>query len=106
MIWVSATSREMSIRFVRGRSLCKPALEPHAADVVRDGQVPMGRSRGRLYLRILFAKDGRGRRRGKGMAAVEIVPCVRLGSIVFGEKSYEMDANAELSEGPIVTKGR
>ena len=79
---------------------------PHAADVVRDGQVPMGRSRGRLYLRILFAKDGRGRRRGKGMAAVEIVPCVRLGPIVFGEKSYEMDANAELSEGPIVTKGR
>lgn len=66
----------------------------------------MGRSRGRLYLRILFAKDGRGRRRGKGMAAVEIVPCARLGSIVFGEKSYEMDANAELSEGPIVTKGR
>ena len=66
----------------------------------------MGRSRGRLYLRILFAKDGRGRRWGKGMAAVEIVPCVRLGSIVFGEKSYEMDANAELSEGPIVTKGR
>lgn len=106
MIWVSATSREMPIRFVRGRSLRKPALEPHAADVVRDGQVPMGRSRGRLYLRILFAKDGRGRRRGKGMAAVEIVPCVRLGSIVFGEKSYEMDANAELSEGPIVTKGR
>ena len=43
---------------------------------------------------------------GKGMAAVETVPCVRLGSIVFGEKSYEMDANAELSEGPIVTKGR
>ena len=40
------------------------------------------------------------------MAAVEIVPSVRLGSIVFGEKSYEMDANAELSEGPIVTKGR
>lgn len=40
------------------------------------------------------------------MAAVEIVPCVRLGSIVFGEKSYEMDANVELSEGPIVTKGR
>ena len=39
------------------------------------------------------------------MAAVEIVPCVRLGPIVFGEKSYEMDANAELSEGPIVTKG-
>ena len=106
MIWVSATWREMPIRFVRGRSLGKPALEPHAADGVRDGQVPMGRSRGRLYLRILFAKDGRGRRRGKGMAAVEIVPCVRLGSIVFGEKSYEMDANAELSEGPIVTKGR
>lgn len=39
------------------------------------------------------------------MAVVEVVPCVRLGSIVFGEKSYEMDANAELPEGPLVTKG-
>lgn len=39
------------------------------------------------------------------MAAIEIVPCVRLGSIVFGEKSYEMDANAKLPEGPLVTKG-
>ena len=40
------------------------------------------------------------------MAAVEIVLCVRLGPIVFGEKSYEMDANAELPEGLLATKGR
>ena len=33
---------------------------------------------------------------------VEIVPYVRFGPIVFGEESYELDANADLPEGFLV----
>ena len=42
---------------------------------------------------------------GEGHGRGRDRPCVRFGSIVFGEKSYEMDANAKLPEGPLVRKG-
>ena len=35
---------------------------------------------------------------------VEIVPYVRFGPIVFGEESYELDANADLLEGFLVRR--
>lgn len=36
---------------------------------------------------------------------IEIVPYARFGSVVFGEKSYEVDANADPAEGLATRRG-
>lgn len=75
---------------VGGRALPAPAVARGRAEA------------GALVPRALPDKDGGGRRRGKEIAVVEIVPYVRFGSVIFGEKSYELDVNMDLPAGFLV----
>ena len=77
-----------------------PGLVDVGGGALPASAVARGRAEaGILVPRALPDKDGGGRRRGKEIAVVEIVPYVRFGSIIFGETSYELDASEALPAG-------